>query len=123
MGDHDQGHPELPVDVSEQQLDALGGDGIEAGERLVTQEYVWWVGGYAQGVALPPDWCNNHWLNTRFGMQDRALEPGMFFNLENQFDVWEDWPGGSGAAYIETLMVTENGLEVMSKHPRTLVVV
>ena len=47
----------------------------------------------------------------------------MFFNLENQFDVWEDWPGGSGAAYVETLMVTENGLEVMSKHPRTLVVV
>ena len=30
---------------------------------------------------------------------------------------------GSGAAYIETLMVTENGLEVMSNHPRTLVVV
>ena len=91
----------------------------EAGIR----EYLWWAGGYCQGVAQPPDWCNNHWLNTRFGMRDRALEPGMFFNYENQFDVWEDWPGGSGAAYIETLMVTENGLEVMSKHPRTLVVV
>ena len=47
----------------------------------------------------------------------------MFFNFENQFDVWEDWPGGSGAAYLETLMVTENDLEVMSKLPRTLVVV
>ncbi len=92
-------------------------------DEVGIREYVWWVGGYAQGVALPPDWCNNHWLNTRFGMQDRALEPGMFFNLENQFDVWQDWPGGSGAAYIEAPMVTENGLEVMSKHPRTLVVV
>ena len=87
------------------------------------REYVWWIGGYSQGVALPPQWCNNHWLATRFGMRDRALEPGMFFNFENQFDVWEDWPGGSGVAYIETFMVTENGLEVMSKLPRTLVVV
>ena len=87
------------------------------------RDYVWWVGGYTQGVALPPQWCNNHWLATRFGMADRALEPGMFFNFENQFDVWEDWPGGSGVAYIETFMVTGNGLEVMSNLPRTLVVV
>ncbi len=92
-------------------------------DEVGIREYVWWVGGYCQGIALPPDWCNNHWLSPRSGMPDRALEPGMFFNLENQFDVWEDWPGGSGAAFIETLMVTENGLEVMSKHPRTLVVV
>ena len=47
----------------------------------------------------------------------------MFFNFENQFDVWENWPGGSGVAYIETLMVTENGLEVMSNLPRILVTV
>jgi hypothetical protein len=47
----------------------------------------------------------------------------MFFNLNNQFDPWEEWPGGSGAVHIETFMVTENGLEVMSKLPRTLVVV
>ncbi len=87
------------------------------------REYVWWVGGYCTGVALPPQWCNNHWLATKFGMQDRALEPGMFFNFENQFDVWENWPGGSGVAYIETLMVTENGLEVMSNLPRILVTV
>ena len=46
-----------------------------------------------------------------------------FFNFENQFDVWEDWPGGSGVAYIETFQVTETGLEVMSNLPRTLVVV
>ena len=89
----------------------------EAGLR----EYVWWVGGYSLGIAVPPDWCGNHWLSPRFGMSDRALEPGMVFNLENQFDVWEDWPGGSGCAYIESLLVTENGVEVLSKLPRTLV--
>ena len=32
----------------------------------------------------------------------------MVFNLENQFDVYDDWPGGSGCAYIETFLVTEN---------------
>jgi hypothetical protein len=31
----------------------------------------------------------------------------MVFNLENQFDVWEHWPGGSGCAYIESLLVSE----------------
>jgi Xaa-Pro dipeptidase len=92
-------------------------------DEVGIRKYVWWVGGYALGVAVPPDWCNNHWLKARFGTRDRALEPGMVFNLENQFDVWEDWPGGSGAAYIETLLVTEDGLEVLSKHPRKLVVV
>ena len=85
------------------------------------REYVWWVGGYAQEIALPPDWCGNHWLNPRFDMGDPPIQPGMVFNLENQFDVWEDWPGGSGCAYIESLLVTENGLEVLSKLPRTLV--
>jgi len=47
----------------------------------------------------------------------------MVFNLENQFDGLEGWPGGSGCAYIESLLVTENGLEVLSKLPRTLVTV
>ena len=87
------------------------------------RKYVWWVGGYSQEIALPPDWCGNHWLSPQHGISDRPLEPGMVFNLENQFDVWEDWPGGSGAAYIESLLVTESGLEVLSKLPRTLVVV
>lgn len=91
----------------------------EAGIR----KYVWWVGGYAQEIALPPDWCGNHWLNPRFDMGDPPLQPGMVFNLENQFDVWEDWPGGSGCAYIETFLVTEDGLEVLSKLPRTLTTV
>jgi len=87
------------------------------------RKYVWWVGGYGQEISLPPDWCGNHWLNPRFDMGDPPIQPGMVFNLENQFDVWEDWPGGSGCAYIESFLVTENGLEVLSKLPRTLVTV
>ncbi len=88
------------------------------------REYVWWVGGYAQEISLPPDWCGNHWLSpTRMDMPDRAIEPGAVFNFENQFDVWDDWPGGNGAAYIETFLMTEDGLEVLSRLPRNLVVV
>ena len=45
------------------------------------------------------------------------------FNLENRFDFWEDWPGGSGAAWIESFPVTGNGLGVLSRPPRSAVAV
>jgi Xaa-Pro aminopeptidase len=92
-------------------------------DHVGLRKYVWFVGGYSLGIAMPPDWCGNHWVKPRLDFTDRHLEPGIVFNLENQFDVWEDWPGGSGAAYIESFLVTENGLEVLSKLPRNLVVV
>ncbi len=84
----------------------------------------WYNGGYTLGIAAPPDWVGVHRTHpTPDAPDDRPLETGMVFNLENQFDVWEDWPGGSGAAYIETFLMTEQGLEVLSKLPRTLVAV
>ncbi len=52
----------------------------------------------------------------------RNFEPGVVVNIENQFDTWEDWPTGSGAAYIESLLMTDSGLEVLSTLPRNLVV-
>ncbi len=92
-------------------------------DHVNLRQYVWFVGGYSLGIAMPPDWCGNHWVKPRLDFPDQKLAPGMVFNLENQFDVWEDWPGGSGAAYIDSFLVTENGLEVLSKLPRNLVVV
>ena len=58
-------------------------------------------------------------------MYDLTAEatPGMIFNLENQFDVYENVPGGSGAAYIDRFLMTDSGLEVLSDLPRNLVVV
>ncbi|MBN35141.1 MAG: hypothetical protein CMM46_10275 [Rhodospirillaceae bacterium] len=85
--------------------------------------YVWFVGGYSLGIAVPPDWCGSHWVSPRQNLGDRFLTPGQVFNMENQFDVWEDWPGGSGAAYIDSFLVTDSGLEVLSKLPRNIVVV
>jgi hypothetical protein len=54
---------------------------------------------------------------------ERDFEPGVVVNFENQFDVWENWPGGSGAAYVDSLLMTDTGLEVLSTLPRNLVVV
>lgn len=97
------------------------------GERYVDEmglrQYLWWSGGYNQGIAFPPDWCGTYWVEPRSGTPDRACVPGFFFNFENQWDVWENWPGGSGAAYIDTLEMTKDGLKVLSKLPRALVVV
>jgi len=37
--------------------------------------------------------------------------------------VIEDWPGGKGGSYIEMLLMTGQGLEIMSKLDRQLIVV
>ncbi|MBT7613341.1 MAG: aminopeptidase P family protein, partial [Rhodospirillaceae bacterium] len=92
-------------------------------DKVGLRDYVWFVGGYSLGIAMPPDWCGSHWVAPRENLGDRVITPGQVFNLENQFDVWEDWPGGSGAAWIDSFLVTENGLEVLSRLPRNLVVV
>jgi hypothetical protein len=48
----------------------------------------------------------------------------MSTNYENVVDiVTEDWPGGRGGSYIDMLLMTENGLEIMSKLERRLVIV
>lgn len=47
----------------------------------------------------------------------------MYSNFENAFAVWGDWPGGSGTVHIETSGITEDGLEVKAKLPRTSMVV
>ena len=86
--------------------------------------YCWYNGGYSLGIAVPPDWVGVHRTHaTPDNPDDRPLEPGMIFNLENQFDVYENWPGGSGAAYIDSFLMTDSGLEVLSDLPRNLVVV
>ncbi len=92
-------------------------------DRAGLRPLVWFVGGYTLGIAVPPDWCGSHWFEPRFNLGERTVTPGQVFNLENQFDVWEGWPGGSGAAWIESFLVTENGLEVLSALPRHLVTV
>ena len=51
------------------------------------------------------------------------LEPGVVLNYENQYDVFEGWPGGTGVGYIDTFMMTDTGFELLTTLPRNLVVV
>ena len=87
------------------------------------RKYVWLVGGYTLGIAMPPDWVGRHRPAPREAVPIPRLEPGLVMNYENQFDVFEGWPGGTGAGIIDTLLVTESGLEVLSPLPREIVVV
>lgn len=85
------------------------------------RENVWFIGGYSLGISMPPDWVGEIWVDPRAGAPDFEMKPGMVFNFEGQFDDTENWAGGSGVAYIDSLLVTETGLEVLSSLPRTLV--
>ena len=93
--------------------------------KVGLQDKAWWIGGYPLGISFPPDWTGAHWIHWNeeaFGPTPEQLtvEPGLVFNYENQFDVWEGWPGGTGCNFIETLLVTSGGLELLSRLPRTI---
>ncbi|MDA0218246.1 MAG: Xaa-Pro peptidase family protein [Proteobacteria bacterium] len=103
--------------VNDLAIDHLKGVGL--------YDKAWWIGGYPLGISFPPDWTGafwNHWNEEVFGPTPGKLtiEPGLVFNYENQFDIWEDWPGGTGCNFIETFMVTEDGVELLSRLPRTI---
>lgn len=81
----------------------------------------WFVGGYDLGVAIPPDWVGHTYLNGRcFRRAD--MNPGMVTNFENVLDVLEGWPGGYGYQFVDTLIMTDRGLEVPSTLPREITV-
>ena len=42
------------------------------------RKYVWWVGGYSLGIAVPPDWCGRHWLQPRSGCR---IGPGTWYGF------------------------------------------
>lgn len=104
---------------------ARPGEGPEtaaaAAERYVREriapERIWWVGGYALGLALPPSWVGHTYL-ANDGPQRCLLSPGYVSNFEN---VFFDEHEGFAAAFIETVVMTETGLEVLSRLPRTLI--
>ena len=101
-------------EVADEYIDSVG-----------LRKYVWFVGGYSTGISVPPDWVGRTFFRPfQPNQPDRNFEPGMLLNFENQFDVFDEvWRGGSGAAYIESFLMTDNGIEVLSKLPRNLVVV
>jgi Xaa-Pro aminopeptidase len=103
------------------------GDPLDVAQRVaeehvfsrIPREQVWWVGGYALGLALPPDWVGHTYLSND-AYERFTWEPGYVTNYEN---ICFDRDGGFTASYMETLLMTETGIEILSKVPRELHVV
>jgi len=82
--------------------------------------YVWWVGGYVPGVAIPPDWVGHVYLNDAEGFEPGVFAPGFVANWETQ--LW-DRPHGGEAEVIDTMIATDAGIDVPVRFPGTLTVV
>jgi Xaa-Pro aminopeptidase len=82
----------------------------------IPAEQIWWVGGYSLGIAFPPSWVGHTYL-ANDGPEKCRLSPGYLSNYENVFMDRED---GFEAAYIDTILMTDSGLEILSQIPRVL---
>ena len=80
------------------------------------RDHVWWVGGYAMGLALPPDWVGHTYLSND-AFEQFTWQPGYLTNYEN---ILFDREGQFTASYMEMLLMTENGIEVLSRVDRGL---
>ena len=81
-----------------------------------SRDQVWWVGGYALGIAFPPSWVGHTYI-ANDAYEKFTWEPGYVTNYEN---IVFDAEAGITASYMETLMMTETGIEILSRLPRTL---
>ena len=80
------------------------------------------LGGYDMGIAIPPDWVGHTFTNARRGFVEAHYSQGMCTNFEMLFRTAPDWRGGAGGGFIETVMMTPSGLEVLSELPRSITV-
>ena len=117
------------MDVTRGSVDAViaavkPGDPLDVAQR-VAEDYVfsrfdrdnvWWVGGYAMGLALPPDWVGHTYLSND-AFEQFTWEPGYVTNYEN---ILYDRDGQFTASYMEMLLMTETGIEVLSGVDRGL---
>jgi Xaa-Pro aminopeptidase len=113
--------------VVEVQKTVKPGDPLDVAQRVAqefvysrfSRENVWWVGGYALGIALPPDWVGHTYLSND-AYEQFTWEPGYVTNYEN---ILFDRERQFTASYMETLLMTEQGIEILSRVPRTLTVI
>ncbi len=110
--------------VEEMQRVVRPGDPLDVAQRVaedyvyarIPREQVWWVGGYALGIAMPPSWVGHTYLSND-AFETFTWEPGYVTNYEN---IVFDRKGGFTASYMETLVMTQDGIQVLSRHPREL---
>ena len=82
----------------------------------IAAENIWWVGGYALGIAFAPNWVGLTYL-ANDGLERCRWEPGYLSNYET---VFIDKNQGYEAACIDTILMTDKGLEILSSVPRGL---
>jgi Xaa-Pro aminopeptidase len=126
-------HPEARaiLDVTAQSVEEVRravkpGDPLDVAQRVAEEfvfsrfprEQVWWVGGYALGIAMAPNWVGHTYLSND-AFEQFTWESGYLTNYEN---VLFDRDAGFTASYMETLLMTETGIEPLSSRPRTLTV-
>jgi Xaa-Pro aminopeptidase len=117
-------HTAQSVDAVREAVSA--GDPLDVAQRaaeewvfsVIPREQVWWVGGYALGIAVPPSWVGHTYLSND-AFEPFTWEPGYVTNYEN---IVFDRERGFTASYMETLLMTEHGVETLSRHPRELAV-
>lgn len=112
--------------VEEVQRVVRPGDPLDVAQR-VAEEYVysrfppdrvWWVGGYALGIAVPPSWVGHTYLSND-AFESFTWEPGYVTNYEN---IVFDRADGFTASYMETLLMGDDGIQTLSRHSRELAI-
>ena len=79
------------------------------------------VGGYDLGIAIPPDWVGHAFIDAARGFRAASYDVGMVTNFEMLFTPGDDdWRGGSGGGFIDTVLMTDRGLEVLSGMDRAI---
>jgi len=89
-------------------------------DEVELRDLVWWIGGYSLSAAVPPDWVGHVYLNPAETLEEFDFVPGFVTNYEH---ILEDRETGTGASFVETLIMTEDGIEIPSRFPRTITVV
>jgi Xaa-Pro aminopeptidase len=77
---------------------------------------IWWIGGYALGIAFPPSWVGHVYL-ANDGPNRAALRPGYVSNFET---IMFNREKGFEASSIDTVVGTDGGLAALSQVPREL---
>ena len=74
--------------------------------------------GYSVGLNFPPDWGEGYFLDLKPGATTE-LRPGMVFHVPPTMRL----AGEAPIAISETVLITEDGREVLTDYPRELIVV
>jgi Xaa-Pro dipeptidase len=74
--------------------------------------------GYSIGIALPPDWSEARTMMLRGG-ETRPLRPGMVFHFLPAVFEYREY----GVGLSETVLITENGHEILTNVEQKLFVV